>query len=81
VDETELMHGFDREDTLGHVEPGDVLGERVILDEHGHQVTAREELHDQVEICRILEGVEQLDDPCRVRLGQHITLGPDMSEL
>jgi hypothetical protein len=81
VDEAELMHSFDSENTLGHIKPRDVLREGVVLDEHGHQVASGKELHDEVEICRILERVEELDHPCGVGFGQNISFGANVGEL
>ena len=46
MDEAKLVDRFDCENTLCDVETGDVFRERVILDQHGHQVAAREEFHD-----------------------------------
>jgi len=33
MDESELVNGLDREDTLGHVELGHVLRESIVLDQ------------------------------------------------
>lgn len=55
--EAELVHRLNGEDAFCNIEPGNVFGERVVLDEHGHKVTSRQELHDQVEIRTVLEGV------------------------
>ena len=50
MDEAEIVHCLDRQHALCHVEARDVLRERIVLDEHGHQVSSRQELHDEVEI-------------------------------
>ena len=55
MEEAKLVDSFDSHDNLCHVEPGDILREDLILDEHGHQVTTRQELHEQIEVCVILE--------------------------
>lgn len=55
MDETELVDGFDGQDNLRHVEASDVLAEDLVLDEHCHQVTTGQELHEHVEECRVLE--------------------------
>lgn len=81
MDKPKFMNCLNRQNALGHVEPGNILAEGIVLDEHGHQVTARQELHDQIEIRRVLEGVEQLDDPRRIGLGQNVTFSAHMSEL
>lgn len=46
VDEPELVDRLECEDALGHVEARDVLAERVVLDEHRHEVSSGEELHE-----------------------------------
>lgn len=55
MDEAQLVHSFQSKGNLGHVEAGNVLGEDLVLDQHGHQVTTRQELHEHVEEGRILE--------------------------
>ena len=45
MDEAELVDRLERQDALGDVEARDVLGERVVLDQHRHQVAAGQELH------------------------------------
>jgi hypothetical protein len=57
MDEAEVVHGLDRENALGDVEPRHVLREGVVLDQHRHQVSSSQELHDEVQVCRILERV------------------------
>jgi hypothetical protein len=81
MDEAELVDGFDCEHNLSHVESGDVFCEDFILDQHGHQITTRQELHEHVEESVVLEGSVQLDNPWAVGLGENITLRPDVSQL
>ena len=81
MDETEVMHGLDRENALGDIESRHVLRERIVLDQHRHQVSSSQELHDEIQIRRVLERIVQLHDPGRVRFGQDITLGANVSEL
>jgi hypothetical protein len=45
MDESKLMYSFNCHYTLGNVEPCHVLRKCVILDEHGHEVSAREKFH------------------------------------
>jgi hypothetical protein len=78
MDKAELMHRLDREYTLCHVESGYVLGERVILDEHGHEIATREELHNEVQVDRVLERVEELYNPSRVGFRENVALCADM---
>jgi len=63
MDETHVVDSFDGEDTFCNVEARHVLRKRVVLDEHGHQVSPRKEFHDKVQVHRILEGIEELDNP------------------
>jgi hypothetical protein len=48
VDEAELVDSLNGECDLGHVEASDVLGEDFIFDEHGHQITSGQKLHEHV---------------------------------
>lgn len=57
MDETQFVNGFNRQDTLRHIKPRNIFSECIILDEHGHEIATREELHDEIKIHRILEGV------------------------
>jgi hypothetical protein len=81
VYETELVNRLNGKCDLGHVETSDVLCEDLVLDEHGHQITTRQELHKHVEEGVVLEGCVQLDDPWAVRLGKDITLRPYVGQL
>ena len=81
MDETQLVNRFDGKDNLRDVEPRDVLREDLILDEHRHQISSWQELHDEVEVRRILEGVVELHDPWRVGLRENITFGAYVREL
>ena len=76
-----MVDSFDSEDTLRNVETGDILREGVVLDEHRHQISTRQELHDEVEVGRVLEGVVQLHDPWRVGLGEDVAFGAYVREL
>jgi hypothetical protein len=51
MDEPKFVHGFDSQHNLGHVESRDVFAKDLVLDEHCHQVTTRQELHEHVEEC------------------------------
>lgn len=62
---SQIMYGFYGKDTLCHIKSSDIFGKDIVLHEHGHEVAARKELHDEIEVQRILEGIEQLDHPWR----------------
>jgi hypothetical protein len=81
VYEAKLVYGFYRQRDLGHVEARDVLGEDLVLDEHGHQITTRQKLHEHVEEGVVLERRVQLDDPWTVGFGENVALGPDVGQL
>ena len=66
MDETHSVNSLDSENAFGNIETRHIFGKCVVLDEHGHQIASREELHYQVKVYGILEGVEQLNDPRRV---------------
>ena len=55
MDEAQLVHSFQSQCDLGHVEPSDVFREDFVLDQHGHEITTWQELHEHVEEGRVLE--------------------------
>jgi len=86
MDIVERMDRVDGENGLGNVEARPVLGEGVVLDEHGHHVAARNVLHDQVQEVLVLEREVQVDDPRivvvdRVVVGQQVALGAHVCDL
>lgn len=81
MDETKVMDGLDGENALRDVEPGHVLREGVVLDQHRHQVPSGQELHDEIQVGRVLERIIQLHDPGRVGFRQDITFCADVGEL
>jgi hypothetical protein len=81
VDEAKLMYGLNSQRDLGHIEARNVLCEDLVLDEHSHQVTTGQKLHEHVEEGVVLESGVQLHNPGAVRLGKNITLSADVSEL
>jgi hypothetical protein len=72
------MDSFQGKGNLGHVETSDILSEDFVLDEHSHQITSRQELHQHVEEGSVLESGVQLDDPGTVRFGKNVTFGADV---
>ena len=48
--ETEVVHSLNRKNALGNVEPRNILREGVVLDQHRHQVSSSQELHDEVQV-------------------------------
>lgn len=81
MDITQIVYGFNRQDTFCHIKPRHILREYVVLHQHGHQIASGQELHDQVEIKRILERIEQLHDPRRGGFGENVAFGSDVGEL
>lgn len=50
MNETEVVHSLNRKNALGNVEPRNILREGVVLDQHRHQVSSSQELHDEVQV-------------------------------
>lgn len=48
VNEAQLVNGIDGEDNLGNIEARNILGKDLVLDQHGHQIATRQELHQHV---------------------------------
>ena len=48
MDKAQLVDSFYGENNLCHVESCDVFCEYLILDEHGHQITTGQKLHEHV---------------------------------
>ncbi|KAH3665500.1 hypothetical protein OGAPHI_003686 [Ogataea philodendri] len=63
MNEAQSMNSLDGQNTLCNVESCHVLGEDLPLDQHSHQITSRKELHDQIEVKRVLERVVQRNNP------------------
>jgi hypothetical protein len=81
VNEAKVMDCVNGKYTFCNVETRDIFGECVIFDEHGHEVTAREKLHDKIQRLCILEGIEQLNHPSGVGLGKNIAFSTDVRQL
>ena len=69
MNEAQLVHSLDGQNDFCHVESCDVLAEDLILDEHGHQVSTRKELHEHVKECGVLERSVKLDKPRALSVG------------
>lgn len=81
VNKSKAMDCFNGQDTFCHVEASNVLGKRVILNEHSHQVTSGKKFHDQVQVCWVLERVEELYHPVRIGFRQNVALCAYMGQL
>lgn len=81
MDEPKFVNGLDSKHALGNIESCDIFRERVVLDKHGHEISTRQELHDEVEVCRVLKRVEQLNDPWRVRFRKDVSFRANVREL
>ena len=81
MDEAKFVHGFNSQDNLSHVESRDVFAKDLVLDEHCHQVTTRQELHEHVEECRVLERGVQLDEPRALCVCENVALSANVGKL
>ena len=81
MDKSKIVDCLNRQKNLRHVEPGNVRGKGLVLDEHRHKVASRKELHEHVQECFVLERVVQLHYPGAVRLGQDVSLCAYVREL
>ena len=81
MNEAQFMYSLDCKNTLRYIEPRHVFREGIILDEHGHQVASRKELHNEIQVRGILERVKELDHPRGIRLGEDVSFGTDMGKL
>lgn len=48
MNKTKLVDGLDGQCELGDVKAGYVFGEGDVFDEHSHEISTREELHEHV---------------------------------
>ena len=82
MQEAKFMNGFNGHDDFCHVESSNILRENFIFDQHGHQVTTRQEFHQEIKVSGVLERGVQLDQP-RIVLGvsQNVTLCTDVGQL
>ena len=81
MNEAQLVHSFNSQNDFGHVEARDVLTEDLVLDEHCHQITSRQELHKHVEECGVLERSVKLDKPRALCVGENIALSANVGKL
>jgi hypothetical protein len=81
MDEAKFMDCLNSQYALSHIETGNILGEDLVLDQHGHQVASWQKLHEHIEEVRILERGEELYNPRTLCLCQNIALGPNVCEL
>jgi hypothetical protein len=81
MNEAELMDSFNGQCDFRHVETSNVFREDLILNEHSHQITTRQEFHQHVQERAILKGCVKLDDPRTVRLSKNITFRANMCKL
>jgi hypothetical protein len=79
--EAQPVDRFDRQSDFSHVEPGNIFREDLVLDEHSHQITTGQELHEHVKERRVLERSMQLHQPRTVCVRKDITFSADVSKL
>ena len=81
MDEAQLVYSLDGKNDFCHVESGDILAEDLILDEHCHQITTGQELHEHVKESGVLERSVKLDEPGTLSVGENVALSADVSKL
>lgn len=57
MNEAKLMDSFNCENTLRHVETCYIFREGVVFYKHCHEIAAGKELHDEIQVCSILERI------------------------
>ena len=58
VDKAHLVNSLNGEYALCHIETCNVLRESIVFNQHCHEVSTGEELHDKIKVRRILERVK-----------------------
>ena len=81
MDESQSMNGFDRLGGFSDVEERHLFAEDLLLDQQRHQIAPGKEFHDQIEVTRVLEGVEHLHRPGVISLDENVPFGTDVSHL
>jgi hypothetical protein len=81
MDEAQLVHSLNSKNNFCHVEPGDILAEDLILDEHCHQITTGQEFHEHVKEGGVLERSVKLDEPWTLSVGENVALSADVGKL
>lgn len=81
MDEAQLVYGVDGERRFRDVKLRALLGQRVLLHQQRHHITAGQELHYKVQVDRILEAVVHLHDPLVVGLDEDVALGAHVRHL
>ena len=81
MNEAQLVHSLDSQNDFCHVESCDILAEDLILDEHRHQITTRQELHKHVKEGGVLERSVKLDEPWTLGVGEDVALSADVGKL
>ena len=81
MNKAQLVYRLNCKDTFRDVKPCDIFREGIVFDEHRHKIATGKELHDEVEVGRVLERVIELHDPRRVGLGKYVTLSANVGKL
>ena len=77
----QVVHAFDGQDGLSDVELRHLFAEYVFLHQEGHEISALQVLHHQVQVDVVLKRAFELNDPRILRKGEDVTLCPNMSHL
>ena len=81
MDEAIFVNCLNSKDDLSYVESSDILREDLILDQHCHQITSRQKLHQHVKEVVILESGVELYNPRTVRFRKDISLCTNVCQL
>ena len=74
----ELVHGSEH---LADVKSSDLLLEHAGVVEQCPEVAAGDVLHGEVDVLGVLEGIQQADEPRRLRRSEDVALDEDVADL
>jgi hypothetical protein len=81
MDVVNLVDSFDRKNRLSDVKAALVFCENIFSNQKGHEISAWQEVHDEIEVLFVLEGVLKVDNPRVLGLHENFALGFDVGHL
>jgi hypothetical protein len=81
MDESELVERRDGGQHLGEVEDGMVMDEDAVLHEEGAHVASRNVFHGEIDMLRVLKGIEQAHHPFTLGGGEDNLFVADVADL